>query len=145
MLEPVPLFPAAVEAETYWRVTRRLETTAPRGRNAGQKPVSIVAGVAKCTCGASMLRVAKGSSRGPRNVYLLCSKAHEKAKGCEYLAVRYQDVAEALTVNAKAIIADAPGGKDTTDIEAEIHNLDAYLDALADDVEGLVDLAVPEP
>ena len=84
-----------------------------------------------------MVRVSKGSD----NIYLLCSRAHEKAKGCEYLAVRYQDVVAALTVNAKAIIADAPGGKDTTAIEDEIHNLDAYLDVLADDVQDLADLA----
>jgi hypothetical protein len=90
-LNPVPLFPAAVDAETYWRVARRFETTAPRGRNAFLKPASIVAGVAKCTCGASMVRVSKGSSKGKLNVYLLCSRAHERAKGCEYLAVRYQE------------------------------------------------------
>jgi hypothetical protein len=118
-------------------VRRRFDTTAPRGRNAFLVPASIVAGVAKCTCGASMVRVSKGSN----NIYLLCSRAHEKAKGCEYLAVRYQDVVEALTVNAKAIVSDAPGGKDTTDIEAEIQNFDAYLDVLADDVKGLADLA----
>ena len=44
-------------------------------------------------------------------------------------------------MNAKAIIADAPGGKDTTTIDDEIRNLDAYLSALSDDVEGLADLA----
>jgi hypothetical protein len=139
--DPVSLFPAAVDAEVYWRVRRRFDTTAPRGRNAFLKPASIVAGVAKCPCGASLLRVSKGKSKGKLHVYLLCSRAHEKAKGCEYLAVRYQDVVEALTVNAKAIIADAPGGKDTTDLETEIFNLDAYLSELADDVEGLADLA----
>lgn len=144
MLDPVPLFPAAVDAEVYWRVRRRFDTTAPRGRNVDRKPMSIVAGVAKCTCGASMIRVAKGSNRGPQNVCLLCSKARERAKSCEYLAVRYQDVVDALTVNAKAIVSDAPGGKDTTDIEAEIRNLDAYLFALADDVADLADLAAQD-
>lgn len=140
-LDPVPLFPAAVDAEVYWKVVRRFQTTAPRGRNATLEPASIVAGVAKCTCGASMIRVSKGRSRGKLYVYLLCARAHEKAKGCEHLPVRYDDVVQALTGNAAEIIEGAPGGKDTADIEAEIRNLDAYLDKLSDDVEGLADLA----
>lgn len=141
-LDPVALFPAAIEnEEVYWRVSRRFQTTAPRGRNALLEPASIVAGVAKCNCGASMIRVSKGRSRGKPYVYLLCSRAHEKAKGCEYLPVRYDHVVQALTANAEAIVSDAPGGKDTNDIELEIHNLESNLEVLADDLQGLVDLA----
>ena len=143
-LDPVPLFPAVVDEEVYWRVVRRFQTTAPRGRNAFLEPASIVAGVAKCTCGASIVRVSKGRSKGKLYVYLLCARAHEKAKGCEYLPVRYEDVVEALTVNAEAIVSDAPGGKDTSVIEAEIHNLEAYADVLSDDVRDLADLAASE-
>jgi hypothetical protein len=145
LLDPVPLFPPAIDdEEVYWRVVRRFQTTAARGRNAFLEPASIVAGVAKCTCGASIIRVSKGRSKGKLYVYLLCSKAHDRAKGCEYLPVRYQDVVDALTVNAKAIVSDAPAGRDTDAIEADIRNLEAYLDALSDDVEGLADLAARE-
>jgi hypothetical protein len=143
-LDPVPLFPAAVDEDVYWRVVRRFQTTAPRGRNAFLEPASIVAGVAKCTCGGSMIRVSKGRSKGKLYVYLLCSKAHEKAKGCEYLPVRYEDLVEALTVNAEAIVFHAPGGKDTTKIDAEIHNLQVYADVLDSEVGDLADLAAGE-
>jgi hypothetical protein len=143
--DPVPLFPAAVDEDVYWRVVRRFQTTAPRGRNAFIEPASIVAGVAKCcTCGGSMIRVSKGRSKGKLYVYLLCSKAHEKAKGCEYLPVRYEDVVEALTVNVEALVLHAPGGKDTTDIEAEIRNLQAYADVIDSEVGDLADLAAGE-
>ena len=142
--DPVPLFPAAVDEEVYWRVVRGFQTTVPWGQNEFFEPASVVAGVAKCTCGASMIRVSKGRSKGKLYVYLLCSRAHEKAKGCEYLPVRYEDVVQALTVNAEAIVSDAPGGKDTSDIEAEIQNLERHVDALSDDVEGLADLAARE-
>jgi hypothetical protein len=142
--EPVALFPPAVDEEVFWRVVRRFQTTAPRGRNAFLEPASIVAGVAKCTCGSSMIRVSKGRSRGKLYVYLLRSKAHEKAKGCEYLPVRYNDVVAALTMNAEAIVSDAPGGKDTTDIDAEINNLQSYLWSLEDEVDNLADLAARE-
>jgi DNA invertase Pin-like site-specific DNA recombinase len=140
-LDAVRLWPAAVDEETYWRVVRRFQTTAPRGRNASRLPVSLVAGIAKCTCGASVIYVSKGPSRGRLYAYLLCSKAHAKAKGCEYLPVRYNDVEETLRGNAQAIIRHAPRGKNTMNLEKDIENLQGHVDALESDVEKLADLA----
>ena len=85
------LFPAAVDADTYWRVHRKLSTTAARGRNAKQAPKSIVSGIVFCaTCGHAVTRVAKGDY-----VYLVCSRANMRAEGCDYKAVRYDTVEDA--------------------------------------------------
>jgi DNA invertase Pin-like site-specific DNA recombinase len=140
-LDPVPLWPAAVDEDLYWRVVRRFQTTAARGKNAAREPASLVAGVAKCTCGSSIVRVSKGASRGKHYVYLLCSKAHAKAKGCEYLPVRYDEVEEALRDNAVALVRDAPRGKNTARLQKDIENLQGYVDALDADAVSLTDLA----
>lgn len=142
--DPVFLWPPAVDEDTYWRVARRFETTAPRGKNAGREPVSLLAGVAKCTCGSTVLRVSKGPRRSKHYAYLICARVHEKAKGCNSPRVRYDDVVEALTVNAEAIVLHAPGGKDTADIEKEINGLQGYVDNLEWEVEQLADLAANE-
>jgi hypothetical protein len=143
-LDPVSLWPAAVTEDLYWRVARRFQTTAPRGKNATREAVSVVAGIAKCTCGSSVIRISKGPRRGKHYVYLLCSKAHAKAKGCEYLPVRYDAVEEALRVNAKAIVRHAPRGKNTAALEKEIDNLQGNVDALESNAAELADLAAHE-
>jgi DNA invertase Pin-like site-specific DNA recombinase len=63
-LDPVHLWPAAVSEDLYWRVVQRFQTTAPRGRNAERETASLLAGIAKCTCGSSVVRISKGKS-GP--------------------------------------------------------------------------------
>jgi hypothetical protein len=114
-LEPIiHYYPPVVDPELFERVSGRLGTTAARGRNASRSPTSLVAGVAKCArCGSTVLRVSKGKPPKARYTYLVCSKAHAKAKGCEYQPVRYESVEEALRVNARAIIENAPRGADT--------------------------------
>jgi hypothetical protein len=57
------VFPPAVDAETYWRVSRKLSTKAARGRHAPEPAKSIVAGIAFCaTCGHAVTRVSKSLS-----------------------------------------------------------------------------------
>jgi len=109
-------FPAAVPEDLYWRVHRRLATTAPRGRSAGHAPKSIVAGLTHCaTCGHAATRVSKGDY-----VYLVCSRANMRADGCKYLAVPYSLVEDALRTNAKDLVAHAPRGKSTAALEKQI-------------------------
>jgi DNA invertase Pin-like site-specific DNA recombinase len=110
------LFPAAVDGELYWRVKRRLDTKAPRGRNARQPQKSIVGGIVFCsTCGHAMTRVAKGDY-----VYLVCSRANMRAEGCAYIAVRYDTVERTLRDNAHRLIKDAPRGKSTSALDRQI-------------------------
>jgi hypothetical protein len=140
-LEPVPnYYPAVIEEELFERVSGRLGTIAPRGRNADRAPTSVVAGVAKCArCGTTMIRIPKGKSPKAPYTYLVCSKAHARAAGCKSLAVRYDSVEEALRVNARAIIENAPRGADTTELEDEIAALNDIIDILHDEQSFLVD------
>jgi hypothetical protein len=98
--------------------------------------------VIKCArCGGVVTRVSKGE-----HVYLVCSRANRKGtkNGCKYLAVRYEDVEEALTANAKVIIEEAPRGLETEELEAEIANLDVVVDVIADQARDLTDELVRE-
>lgn len=132
------LFPAAVDADTYWRVNRKLSTKAARGRNARQPPKSIVSGIIFCaTCGHAVTRVAKGDY-----VYLVCSRANMKAAGCDYKAVRYDTVDKALREGARHLIKEAPRGKSTTALEKEIEELQANADRVEQWVFDLIDLSV---
>jgi DNA invertase Pin-like site-specific DNA recombinase len=142
-LDPVQgYFPIVVDHELFERVASRIGAAAPRGRNATREPASIFAGVIKCArCGGVVTRVSKGE-----HVYLVCSRANRKGtkNGCKYLAVRYEDVEEALTANAKVIIEEAPRGLETEELEAEIANLDVVVDVIADQARDLTDELVRE-
>lgn len=130
------LFPVAVDAETYWRVNRKLSTKAARGRNARQPPKSIVSGIIFCaTCGHAVTRVAKGDY-----VYLVCSRANMRAEGCDYRAVRYDTVDKALRENARRLIKEAPRGKSTTALEKQIEELQANANRVEQWVFDLIDL-----
>ena len=96
-----------VDADTYWRVNRKLSTTASRGQHAKQPSKSIVSGIVFCaTCGHAVTRVAKGDY-----VYLVCSRANMRAEGCAYTAVRYDTVEGALREQARQLIKEAPRGR----------------------------------
>jgi hypothetical protein len=145
--DPVAIFPAAVDEELYWRVARRLSTTAPRGRNATREVASVVAGIIKCaTCGSAVIRVSKGKNpkRGKENIYLVCSRAHARAEGCTYRAVQYGAVEEALRTNARAIVRHAPRGKDTAEIEQRIENLRGGLTQMDAEVGEAAEFAAHE-
>ena len=144
-MDPVPnLFPPVVDEELYWRVQRRLETTAPRGKNAGREPKSIVAGIIKCaTCGGPITRISKGQAKG-HYVYLLCSRANMKAKGCKNLPVSYTSVVERLCECIEGLVEDAPRGKNTAEIDRQIEDLKAAVDGQELHVSNLADLAAEE-
>ncbi|MCK1454354.1 recombinase family protein [Bradyrhizobium sp. 35] len=131
------LFPAAVDADVYWRVNRKLSTKAARGRNARQPTKSIVSGIIFCaTCGHAVTRVAKGDY-----VYLVCSRANMRAEGCDYKAVRYDTVDKALRENVRGLIKEAPRGKSTAALEKQIEELQANADRVEQWVFDLADLA----
>lgn len=135
------LFPAAVDADTYWKVNRKLRTTAARGRNARQPPKSIVSGIAFCaTCGHAVTRVAKGDY-----VYLVCSRANMRAEGCgDYRAVRYDTVEEALRENARRLIKEAPRGQSTAALEKKIDALQNNADGAEGQMADLAELIAAE-
>ncbi|MBP0111340.1 recombinase family protein [Bradyrhizobium vignae] len=120
------LFPAAVDADLYWRVHRKLSTTAARGRNAKQPAKSIVSGIMFCAnCGHAVTRVAKGDY-----VYLVCSRANMRAGACKYLAVRYDAVEQALRKDAHRLVKEAPRGKSTIALDKQIEQLQSEADGM---------------
>jgi DNA invertase Pin-like site-specific DNA recombinase len=134
------MFPAAVDADTYWKVNRKFTTKAARGRNAQQPPKSLIAGISFCAaCGHSITRVKKRDY-----VYLVCSRANMKAGGCRYLAVRYDAVEKSLRDNARRLIKEAPRGKSTTALERQIEALQANADEAEQRTFDLADLAARE-
>jgi DNA invertase Pin-like site-specific DNA recombinase/nicotinamide mononucleotide adenylyltransferase len=134
------MFPAAVDADTYWRVNRKFSTSAPRGRNAQQPAKSVIAGIGFCaTCGHAMTRVSKGGY-----VYLVCSRANMKAGVCKYLAVRYGSVDKALRDNAHRLVKEAPRGKSTAALERQIDELQANADEAERRVDDMADLYAQE-
>jgi hypothetical protein len=126
-------FPPVVERDVFDRVDARLNSTAPRGRNAVRPVSSLVAGVAKCShCGGSVIRVSKGEY-----VYLICSWAHSKA-GCKYQAVSYREVEQGLRLNIEALIEEAPRGSSTEEIGNQIAMRDAGVSELRDEAQALL-------
>jgi DNA invertase Pin-like site-specific DNA recombinase len=140
-LDPVEnYFPAIIDRELFDRVASRAQAIAPRGRNATAEPKSIFAGLLRCAhCGGTVTRMPKGDD----NVYLICSRVNRRL-GCRYQAVRYEDVERAVVQNARTIAQDAPRGKETEEIEAEIVNLDVVVSELTDEARDLVDELIRE-
>jgi len=82
-------------------------------------------------------RVSKGG-----HVYLVCSRANVKAKGCRYQAVPYANVEEAFRANARSIIEYAPRGRDTAELEQEILALDFQVSELGEQAQALLDIVM---
>jgi hypothetical protein len=118
-----------------------MRATAARGRNATIETASIFAGVLKCVvCGGPVVRISKGPYK-----YLVCSSANRKGtKGCTYRTVRYTDVEQALRRNAKAIIREAPRGRDSAELEREIAALDDTVSIISDEAKDLADELIRE-
>ena len=132
-------FPAVVDREMFARVSALAKARAARGRHAGVEPKSVFAGLLRCArCGGTVVRVAKGDY-----AYLVCSKAHARA-GCEYLAARYDYAEDALARNAKRLVDEAPRGRDTAEIEAEMQLKENLVWALVEQAEELADIAATE-
>jgi len=128
-------FPAVVDKTLFDDVALRLAITAPRGRHANRETQSMFSGVLKCArCGGTVSRVSKGE-----HVYLVCATANAKAGTCRYQAVRYADLEAIFRTQVGDIVAQAPRGKDTEELECEIRNQGGTLDALEDAARESVD------
>jgi DNA invertase Pin-like site-specific DNA recombinase len=140
-LDPIEkYFPAAISAAVFDRVSTQAKSRAARGRNADAEPRSIFAGVLKCAhCGGTVTRVSKGD-----HVYLVCSRANQRAKGCRYLTVPYSNAEAALTENPGAIVAEAPRGYDTAELEEEIEGQDVLVSELMDRCQELLNLTISD-
>jgi len=133
-------FPAIVDRDLFERVSNRIGTTAPRGKNSGAAARSIFAGILKCRhCGGTVTRVSKG-----KHVYLVCSAANSSARTCHYEAVPYSDAEAGFVWQVRKIIDEAPRGRDTADLEQQIAVADAETDALYSEVQDLLAISIEE-
>jgi DNA invertase Pin-like site-specific DNA recombinase len=133
-------FPAIVERELFERVSSRIGTTAPRGKNAGARVRSIFAGILKCRhCGGAVTRVSKGE-----HVYLVCSAANSKPRSCRYEAIPYGEAEDAFVRAIRHVIDEAPRGKDTAELERQIGMADGAVDALFDEVQELLTISIED-
>jgi hypothetical protein len=64
--------------------------------------------------------------------------------GCEYVTARYGDAEDALARNARQLVDEAPRGRDTAEIEAEIQIKENTVWAVEDEVKELADIAATE-
>jgi DNA invertase Pin-like site-specific DNA recombinase len=136
-------FPAVVDRDVFVRVSAQAKARSARGRHAGNTPKSVFTGLLRCArCGDIVTRVVKSSGRG-KYIYLICSKAHSRA-GCDYVTARYDDAEDALARNAKRIVEEAPRGRDTAEIEAEMQQMEGWVLAVEDEVTELADIAATE-
>jgi DNA invertase Pin-like site-specific DNA recombinase len=127
------MWPAAVSRDLFDEVQNILETKAPRGRNAGKAARSIFAGVMRChRCGDTVTRVTKG-----KHQYLVCAGAN--VGKCVYETVPYQEAEDALVHVTARMLHEAPRGRETASMDAEILRLEGSLDAGTELIRGLVD------
>ncbi|MCK1508461.1 MULTISPECIES: recombinase family protein [unclassified Bradyrhizobium] len=133
-------FPAAVDRDLYERVSARLSTTAPRGKNAKEPVRSIFAGLMKCQhCGGTVTRVNKG-----QHVYLVCAAAHGKSGTCKYESVPYAEAVSAFKLRLLGTLDDAPTGSNTADMDAKIEQLKGTVDAGENFVNELLELRITD-
>jgi DNA invertase Pin-like site-specific DNA recombinase len=140
-LDPINgYFPAAISAAVFDRVSAQAKSRAARGRNADAEPRSIFAGVLRCAhCGDTVTRVSKGEY-----VYLVCSRANQRAKGCRYVTVPYAEAEAEFRRSASSIIGDAPRGYDTAELEAEVEGQDVLVGELMDECQHLLNLTISD-
>jgi Recombinase/Recombinase zinc beta ribbon domain len=136
-------FPAVVDRDVFARVSAQAKARSARGRYAGNTPKSVFTGLLRCArCGDIVTRVVKSSGHS-KYIYLICSKAHARS-GCDYVTARYGDAEDALARNVKQIVDEAPRGRDTAEIEAEMALKENEVSALEDMAEELADIAATE-
>jgi DNA invertase Pin-like site-specific DNA recombinase len=130
--------PKVVDRELFERVKSRLETTEARGRNSSRDPRSIFAGVMKCQyCDGTVTRVTKG-----KHVYLVCSAANARGGTCQYESVPYQQAQDSFCATLDRMIAEAPRGRDTGELEEAIRQAENLESALSDEMGEILDLRI---
>jgi hypothetical protein len=133
-------FPAAIDRELFERVNARLSTTAPRGKNTKVPVQSIFAGVLKCQhCGGTVTRINKGQW-----VYVVCAAAHAKAGIHKYESVPYHEAEAEVRRLIEEIVEEAPRGNDTTQLDTEIQQLKAAIDAGEDRERELLEVRIAD-
>ena len=136
--EPVRgYFPAVVSLEDFERLqAANRNRRAPKGSH--KTGVShLLAGLAKCPlCGATMIRVNKGSGKKAGKPSLVCSNA-KRGLGCQYKSVKQEHIENAILANVSWIVQSAPAPDE--DIEGELSQAEAAYQGVADMMDNIID------
>ena len=139
--EPVEnYFPAVVSREDFEAVQEAM-----RGRIGGRTMMkgatpNALAGLVRCgLCGSAMTRVNKGR-KGV--VSYVCSQA-KMGLGCQYHSVRQRDIAEAITRNGSKIASEYPDAD--AKVEARFRELEEQVNAIDQEISGVIDLLITTP
>jgi DNA invertase Pin-like site-specific DNA recombinase len=141
-LDPIEgYFPAIVDQSLFDQVTAMAAGWVPKAAPSGMQ--SILSGLAKCpACGSTMTRVSKGSQAKGGKPKLVCTRAKVGA-GCQYRGVVLEQVEQALRDQIEPLLAMPPLTNESA--EEAIAATRTALDALNDELEGLVRLAAMKP
>jgi len=143
-LEPVKgYFPSVVSEDVFQRVLAVRKSVEPlRGRHAKAEISNILGGLAKCpNCGATMTRVSKNKAKGW--VYLVCTKAKSKA-GCQYKAVRYDAVEQAVLERGTDLFLDLPSSG-ASDLDNQLQSIEEHISDLSERGKNLLDELAMNP
>jgi len=127
-------YPAIVDEALFQGVqAQKLDKRAPPVRQG--VVANLFGGLARCPqCSGSMTRVSKGSKKGGKP-YLVCSRAKAGA-GCQYRAVKLDQVEHALFRDIGWVTATAPSGDDT--IDQRLQQIETATSVLGDQIGALV-------
>lgn len=133
--EPVGgYFPAVIDMEMFRAV--QVGKREPTGARQGTTR-NMLAGLAKCPqCGSTMTRVSKGSRKRAGRPYLVCTKAKTGA-GCEYHAVRQDDVERAILEGAGQLVGEMPSPND--ELQRRWEAVGTEVDVLEDTIRNTLD------
>lgn len=139
-LEPVEgYYPAVVGSDVFARVQALRSAPSPYRGKSSKALRNALGGLAGCPkCGAAMTRVTKGSGDKAGQPYLVCTRA-KSGSGCDYKAVHYSRIEDALIHNAAEIVSRAPVGTKGGELDRELENVEAALDNTEDAITYLLD------
>ncbi len=130
-------FPAVVSTELYADVTAQRGGRAT-GTRSTTRLASLVATLARCaSCGSTMTRVMKGSSKKAGRAKLVCTRARAKSGCTDYRSVDLESVEHCIVTQAGEIGAQCPSGDAKADDELEIARTN--VEALEHAVSVLID------
>lgn len=132
-------FPAVISTEVYEDVTAQRVGRAT-GTRASTKLASLVASLARCSsCGSTMTRVMKGSSKKAGRAKLVCTRARAKSACTDYRTVDLENVEHAIVTQSGLIDAMCPSGDTAADealeiARANVENLEHAVSILIDEM-----------
>jgi DNA invertase Pin-like site-specific DNA recombinase len=159
LLDPIPgYYPAAIDRETWDRV-RAMRADKSKETRRGHGPTgatkNLFGGLLRCPqCGGAMFlkdRGVKQVATGTRTLkyhhrYVMCYAGHSsKGTLCVRTTARYDRIEDAFFDHADYIVGTMPGGAATEELEEQLRNIEAGVDAARDQRGNLLEAIKRNP